>query len=63
VTFPAVAAQESTVQVQTDVANESDQRRICTIVQELIDSDGTSPRRIPPALRCPLEPRMRRRRP
>ena len=40
VTFPAVAAQESTVQVQTDVANESDQRRMCTIVQELIDSDG-----------------------
>jgi beta-galactosidase len=39
-TFPTVAAEESTVQVQTDVANESDQRRICTIVQELIDSDG-----------------------
>jgi beta-galactosidase len=40
VTFPVVGADESTVQVQTDVANESDQRRTCTIVQELIDSDG-----------------------
>ena len=40
VTFPEVAAEESTVRVQTDVANESDQRRTCTIVQELIDSDG-----------------------
>jgi beta-galactosidase len=40
VTFPSVAAGQSTVQVQTHVANESDERRNCTVVQELIDSDG-----------------------
>ncbi len=40
VTFPVVDTSESTVRVQTDVANESDDRRTCTIAQELIGPDG-----------------------
>ncbi|MGB7549254.1 MAG: glycoside hydrolase family 2 TIM barrel-domain containing protein [Terracidiphilus sp.] len=40
VTYPSVGKDESTVQVQTEVANESDQPRICTVEQELIGPDG-----------------------
>jgi beta-galactosidase len=40
VTYPAVGIAESTVQVQTEVINESDQRRGCTVEQELISPEG-----------------------
>ncbi len=40
VTYPDVSPNESTVQVQTEIANESDVRRACTIAQELIGPDG-----------------------
>jgi len=40
VTFPAVSAGESTVQVQTEVANESDEQRTCTVTQQLMSPDG-----------------------
>jgi beta-galactosidase len=40
VSFPAVSASESTVRVQSDVANDSDQPRTCTILQELIAPDS-----------------------
>jgi beta-galactosidase len=40
VTFPSVADDESTVQVKTEVANESEERRECTITQELSGPDG-----------------------
>lgn len=40
VTFPVVDAGESTVQVQTDVANEWDTRRTFTITQELTGPGG-----------------------
>jgi beta-galactosidase len=42
VTYPEVAEDASTVQVQTEVANESDVRRECTIAQVLIDADGNA---------------------
>jgi beta-galactosidase len=41
VTFPTVDEGESTVQVQTGVANESNDRRVCVITQDLIGEDGT----------------------
>jgi beta-galactosidase len=40
VTYPTVRSAESTVQVQTDIANETDERRNCTVAQELIGTDG-----------------------
>ena len=40
VTYPSVSPAESVVQVQTDVANETDDLRNCTVAQELIDDDG-----------------------
>jgi beta-galactosidase len=40
VTYPAVRTDQSTVQVQTDIINEAGERKICTIVQELIDLNG-----------------------
>lgn len=40
VTFPVVSTSESTVRVQTDVANDSDRPRTCTLLQELIAPDG-----------------------
>lgn len=40
VTYPAVGVAESTVQVQTDVINESDEHRGCTVVQELLGLEG-----------------------
>ena len=40
VTFPAVSAGESTVQVQTEVTNESDEHRTCTVTQQLMSPDG-----------------------
>ncbi len=42
VTYPSVAAGQSTVQVQTEVVNESDENRVCDVVQELIGPDGKS---------------------
>lgn len=42
VTYPAVTANESMVQVQTEVANESDEDRICDVVQVLMGPDGKS---------------------
>ncbi len=39
VTFPVVSKDESTVQVQTEIANESDHPTLCTIAQELIGPD------------------------
>jgi len=42
VTYPSVAAGESIVQIQTEVANESDESRICNVVQSLIGPDGKS---------------------
>jgi beta-galactosidase len=42
VTYPAVSSDESTVQVQTDILNETDGKRTCSVVQELIDPDGKS---------------------
>lgn len=41
VTYPGVADDESTVLVQTEVANESDERRECTVAQALVGPDGT----------------------
>jgi len=41
VTFPVVDAAESTVQVQTEVANESGTRRVCTVTQELTNPNGS----------------------
>jgi beta-galactosidase len=41
VTFPVVDAAGSTVQVQTEVANESGTRRACTVTQELTNPDGS----------------------
>ena len=40
VTFPAVAASTSTVQVRTEVMNESDHSRTCEVVQVLTGADG-----------------------
>ena len=40
VTYPVVSEDESTVQVQTEVANESNERRECTITQTLLGPDG-----------------------
>jgi beta-galactosidase len=40
VTYPMVRPAESTVRVQTDITNETDERRSCTIAQELIGTDG-----------------------
>jgi beta-galactosidase len=40
VTYPVVGLDESTVKIRTDVANESDERRSCVVVQELIGQDG-----------------------
>ncbi|MGA7339261.1 MAG: glycoside hydrolase family 2 TIM barrel-domain containing protein [Terracidiphilus sp.] len=40
VTYPAVAEDESTIQVQTEVANESDVRRECTLAQVLMGPEG-----------------------
>jgi beta-galactosidase len=40
VTFPSVATGESIVQVQTEVANESDENRVCDVEQVLIGPDG-----------------------
>ena len=40
VTYPVVGAHESTIQVQTEVANESDESRTCMVAQELIGRDG-----------------------
>ncbi len=40
VTYPEVGKDESTVQVQTEIANESDEHRVCTIAQEIIGPDG-----------------------
>jgi beta-galactosidase len=40
VTYPSVAAGESVVQVQTEVVNESDESRVCEVVQVLTGPDG-----------------------
>ena len=40
VTYPVARKEDSTVQVQTEIANESDEHRICTIAQELVGPDG-----------------------
>ncbi len=40
VTYPAVTADEATVRVQTEIANESDDRLACSIAQQLIGVDG-----------------------
>ena len=40
VTYPSVASNESTVQVKTELVNESDENRICDVVQVLIGTDG-----------------------
>jgi beta-galactosidase len=42
VTFPKVGADESTVEMHTDLANESHERRTCTVTQELIDRNGNA---------------------
>jgi len=39
VTYPVVSPDDSTVKVQTDIANESSQRRSCVIKQEIIGQD------------------------
>jgi beta-galactosidase len=40
VSYPSVATDESTVQVQTEVVNESDESRVCDVVQVLMGPDG-----------------------
>jgi beta-galactosidase len=40
VTYPSVATGESIVQVQTEVINESDESRVCEVVQVLTGPDG-----------------------
>lgn len=40
VTFPTVDAHESIVQVQTEIANESETERSCSVAQELVGPDG-----------------------
>ena len=40
VSYPSVATGEATVQVQTELVNESDQSRLCEIVQALTSPDG-----------------------
>jgi len=40
VTYPSVTTKESIVQVQTEVGNESDENRVCEVVQVLIGQDG-----------------------
>lgn len=42
VTYPSVSADESIVQIQTEVENESDESRVCDVVQLLIGPDGKS---------------------
>jgi beta-galactosidase len=42
VTYPSVATGESLVRVQTEVVNESDESRVCDVVQGLIGPDGKS---------------------
>jgi beta-galactosidase len=42
VTYPSVAAGESIVRIQTEVVNESDEIRVCDVVQLLIGPDGKS---------------------
>lgn len=41
ITFPTVSSTESTIRIQTDIANESDQPTNCTVLHELIAPDGT----------------------
>ena len=40
VTYPEVGTAKSTVRVQTDIANESENLRSCGVMQELIDQEG-----------------------
>lgn len=40
ITYPTVATAESTVQVKTDILNETDELRNCSVTQELIGLDG-----------------------
>ena len=42
VTYPSVATSESIVQVRTELANESDENRVCDLMQTLIGPDGKS---------------------
>lgn len=40
VTFPSVRKAESTVEVHTDLLNESNERKTCMVTQELVNLDG-----------------------
>lgn len=40
VTYPLVSTAESTVRVQTDIANETNEQAGCTVAQYLIDAEG-----------------------
>jgi len=42
ISYPSVSADESIVQIQTEVMNESDESRVCDVVQSLIGRDGKS---------------------